>query len=166
VNWCNLGKEDGLSKMWSFLLQCPKLERVTLEGNRIASLKAFLLASPSGTEEDKCSGKPSRLRYLNLEENPIVEDPEDLKALLNTHLQLQYISDSSFPPDVQYLLDINNCGRILLEGGLRPIPLSVWSKVLERTSSVLDGDIERTAAVFFYFLRNGSALANRNEPWK
>jgi hypothetical protein len=188
---CNLGKGDDLSKVWSFLLHCPKLERIRLRGNHIVSLKAFLLASPIGTDEDKCSGKPSRLRSFDLEENPIDEDPEDLKALLNTHLQLQYISGSSFPPDVQYLLDINkcgrillegglrpippdvqylldinNCGRILLEGGVRPIPLSVWSKVLERTSSVLNGDIERTAAVFFYFLRNGSALANRNELWK
>jgi Leucine-rich repeat (LRR) protein len=67
-------------------LQCPELERVTLEDNHIASLKAFLLASPSGAEEDKCSGKPSRLRSLDLRGNPVVEDPEDLMALLNTHL--------------------------------------------------------------------------------
>ncbi len=154
-------------------MHCPKLERVRLQENRIASLKAFLLTSPSGeTEEDKCSGKPSRLRSLNLQKNPIDEDSEDLKALLNTYLQLdtysqlEYSSDSLFTPDVQYLLDINKCGRILLEGGVRPIQLSVWSKVLERTSSVLKGDIERTAAVFFYFLRNGPAFADRNEPWQ
>jgi hypothetical protein len=103
---------------------------------------------------------------LNLQDNPIDEDPEDLKALLEIHLQLEYFSDSSFTPEVQYLLDVIKCGRILLEGGVRPIHLSVWSKVLERTSSVLNGDIERTAAVFFYFLRNGPAFANRNEPWK
>jgi Leucine-rich repeat (LRR) protein len=165
---CNLGEGEGLSKVWSFLLHCPKLERIDLAGNHIANLKAFLLTSPSGgTDEDKCSGKPSRLRSLRLQDNPIDEDPEDLKALLNTHLQLEYYcSHSSFTPEVQYLLDINKCGRILLEGGVRPSPLSVWSKVLERTSSFLDGDIERTAAVFFYFLRNGPAFANRNEPWK
>jgi hypothetical protein len=164
---CNLGEGDGLSKVWSFLLHCPKLDRIDLAHNRIASLKAFLLTSPSGgTEEDKCSGKASRLRSLHLRNNPIVEDPEDLKAVLNIHLQLEYFSNSSFTPEVQYLLDINKCGRILLEGGVRPIPLSVWSNVLERTSSVLNGDMERTAAVFFYFLRNGSAFANRNEPWK
>jgi hypothetical protein len=161
---CNLDKGDGLSKVWSFLLLCPKLEHVRLQDCSITSLKAFLLTLPSGTDEYKRSGKPSRLRSLDLCNNPIVEDPEDLKALLNTHLQLEYISGSSFNPEVQYLVDINRCGRILLEGGVRPIPLSVWSKVLERTSSVLGGDIERTAAVFFYFLRNGSAFANRNEP--
>jgi hypothetical protein len=168
---CNLREGDGLSKVWNFLLRCPKLESIDLRQNHIASLKAFLLTSPSGTDENKYSGKPSRLRSLHL--RPIVGDPEDLKALLNNHLQLEYIdiipehsSHSSFTPEVQYLLDINKCGRVLLEGGVRPIPLSVWSKVLERTSSVLDGDLEHTAAVFFYFLRNGPVFANRNEPWK
>jgi hypothetical protein len=167
VDGCNLGKGDAMSKVWGFLLHCPKLERVRLQDNSIASLKAFLLTSPSGgTEEDECCGKASRLRSLHLYNNPIVQDPKDLKALLNIHLQLEYFGVISLTPEVQYLLDINKCGRILLEGGVRPIPISFWSKLLERTSYVLNGDIERTAAVFFYFLRNGAAFANRNEPWE
>jgi hypothetical protein len=54
------------------------------------------------------------------------EDAEVLVALLYAHLQLEYKSDSGpfFPPQVQYLMDLNRCGRILLEGrGITSIPL-------------------------------------------
>jgi Leucine-rich repeat (LRR) protein len=164
VDGVNLGQGDDLSKVWSFILRCPKLASVELNQNDIANLRPLLLT----LEEEKGSGKQSQLRSLDLQYNQIHEDPEDLKAFLKTHMQLEYTSDSSFPPEMQYLVDINACGRILLEGGVRPIPLAVWPKVLERAASVLciHDDTERIASVFFYFLRNGPAFANRCETWK
>jgi Leucine-rich repeat (LRR) protein len=40
LDGCNLGKGNSMSKVWSFLLHCPKLESVRLQDNSIASLCA------------------------------------------------------------------------------------------------------------------------------
>jgi Leucine-rich repeat (LRR) protein len=180
----NLGAKNELSTMWRFLSGCPKLERASLQKNSFRHLNGFISAFLQGGEDNPTAGRLRSLdvgrrmpfRFLvstngvlqripNLLEG---EDPEALVALLNTHLQLEYKSaSSSFPPQVQYLLDINRCGRILLEGrGITSIPLSVWCRVLERTNNLLDGKVERNASVLHFFLRNGPALATRGANWE
>jgi hypothetical protein len=160
-----LGEKDRLSNIWRFLNGCPKLESVYLENNGIRNLSGFMPALQGGEDNSTAS---RGLRMLDVQDwsgnnTRLEEDPEVLVALLNTHLQLEYKSNSSsFPPQVQYLMDLNRCGRILLEGrGITSIPLSEWSLILERTNNFLDGKVERNGSVLYYFLRNGPALASR-----
>jgi hypothetical protein len=145
-----------LSNIWRFLSGCPKLELVSLRGNAIKDLNAFV---PAWQGREDSSRTASRLLCLDLLEcgpplNDIEEDPEVLIALLNTHLHLEYKSDSRFfPPQVQYLMDIKRCGRILLEDrGITSIPLSVWPRILERTNNSLDCKVERNASALYVLL--------------
>jgi hypothetical protein len=105
---------------------------------------------------------------LDVQDSSFEEDPEVLVALLNTHLQVEYRSDSrSFPPQVQYLMDLNRCGRILLEGrDITSIPLSAWPRILERTKNFCGRKVKRNASALYYFLRNGPALAARGVNWE
>jgi Leucine-rich repeat (LRR) protein len=159
-----LGEKDRLSSIWRFLSGCPKLEYVILQGNGITDLTPFIPAL-QGREDSRTA---SRLRLLDVRDISFEEDPEVLVALLNTHLHVEYISDSrSFPPQVQYLMDLNRCGRILLEGrGITSIPLSAWPRILERTNDFLDDEVERNASALYYFLRNGPAFAARGKNWE
>jgi Leucine-rich repeat (LRR) protein len=171
---CNkLGEKDRLSNIWRFLSGCAKLECVCLTGNAIKDLTPFISAL-QGREDNRTA---SRLRILDVQnlfsfeedfEEDFDEYPEVLVALLNTHLQLTYISyltvhSGDFTPQVLYLMDLNRCGRILLEGrGITSIPLSVWPRILERTKNCCDREVERNASALYYFLRNGPALAARD----
>jgi hypothetical protein len=150
-----LGEKDRLTNIWRFLSGCPKLESVSLWNDGVRNLSAFMPTVQGG----EANPTASRLRMLGIHEwnNRLEEDPEVLVALLNTHLQLEYRSfSSSFPPQVQYLMDLNRCGRILLEGrGITSIPLSAWPRILERTNTFLDGKVERNASAVYYFLRSG-----------
>jgi Leucine-rich repeat (LRR) protein len=143
-----LGEKDRMSKIWRFLCGCPKLEHVTLNWNDIKDLTPFIPAS-RGRED---SHTASQLLCLDRRDPNFEEDPKGLIALLNAHLQLEYKSQyyRSFPPQANYLIDINRCGRILLEGrGITSIPLSVWSRILERTNSFLCREIERNASALY-----------------
>jgi hypothetical protein len=179
-----LGAKNELSTIWRFLSGCPKLERASLQTNSFKHLNGFISAFLQGGGKDNPT--ESRLRSLDVRERPKLvmferddgrtpnpnllegEDPEALVALLNTHLRLEYkCASPSFPPQVQYLLDINRCGRILLEGrGITSIPLSAWCRVLRRTNKLLDGTVERNASALYFLLRNGPALATRGERWE
>jgi hypothetical protein len=182
LSYNKLGEKDRLSNIWRFLSGCPKLECVILTGNGIEDLTPFIPAL-QGREDSRTA---SRLRLLDVQnpsfeedleasfeeslevycEKDLEEDPEVLVALLNAHLQLEYRSDlRSFPPQVQYLMDLNRCGRILLEGrGITSIPLSAWPRVLERTNHLLR--YKDNASVLYYFFRNGPALATRGANWE
>jgi Leucine-rich repeat (LRR) protein len=168
LSYNKLGEKDRLSNIWRFLSGCPKLEYVCLRGNIIRDLTPFIHAL-QGRED---SHTASRLLCLDIvEDDPasFEEDPEVLVALLNTHLHVEYKSGDwrSYPPQVQYLKDINRCGRILLEGrGITSIPLSAWPRILERTNNLLRYKVERNASALYYFLRNGPALATRGANWE
>jgi hypothetical protein len=172
----NLGAKNELSTMWRFLSGCPKLERAPLQMNSFIHLNGFISAFLQGGGKDNPT--ESRLRSLDVREklfggskgNPIRnllegEDPEVLVAFLNTHLQLEYKCGSSFPPQVQYLLDINRCGQILFRG-ITSIPLSVWCRVLERTNNLLDSKVKRNTSALYFFLQNGPAFAARCANWE
>jgi hypothetical protein len=77
----------------------------------------------------------SRLRTLNLERNPLGEgDRAALAKLVEDHPELQAIGLSKqqsllITPAIQYMLDLNRGGRVLLKDP--SIPLSGWPTVLE-----------------------------------
>jgi hypothetical protein len=120
---------------------------------------------------------PSRLRRLGLEGNPLGDDDRAaLAKLVKDHPELQDFGFSKdeeallITPDLQYLLDLNRSGRVLLT---KPsTPLSVWAQVLERANSLFENDSmfatdedrnsrpERRASVI-YSLLQGPAFAAR-----
>lgn len=71
----------------------------------------------------------------------------------------------SSSPLLQHYLDVNSCGRLLLEGTqcITPIPISVWPIVLARANTVgqcWNGGDSRRANIIYYLL-HGPALAAR-----
>jgi hypothetical protein len=65
--------------------------------------------------------------------------------------------------ETQYLLRINHCGRVLVEGSksqARALPLSMWPTVLERAHKNYPREVGRdpTPTGLFYLLRNGPVL--------
>jgi hypothetical protein len=121
---------------------------------------------------------PSRLRRLGLEGNPLGDDDRAaLAKLLKDHSELQdfgfsWVEESLLiTSDIQYMLDLNSSGRVLLT---KPsTPLSVWAKVLERANRLIedetDSDVqgasdvrtERQASVI-YTLLQGPAFRGRS----
>jgi hypothetical protein len=120
---------------------------------------------------------PSRLRRLDLRGNPLGDDDRAaLAKLVEDHPELQDFGFSEeeesllITPDLQYMLDFNRSGRVLLT---KPsTPLSVWATVLERANSLFENDSmfatdedrdtgpERRASVI-YGLLQGPAFAAR-----
>jgi hypothetical protein len=90
-----------------------------------------------------------------------------LAKLVENHPELQDLGDiSRISPDIEYMLDLNRSGRVLLT---KPsTPLSVWPKVLERAGSSIfenktDSDVRagRRASVI-YGLLQGPAFRARS----
>jgi hypothetical protein len=121
---------------------------------------------------------PSRLRRLGLEGNPLGDDDRAaLAKLVEDHPELQDFGFRSHnrrlltTSDIQYMLDLNRSGRVLLT---KPnTPLSVWAKVIERANRLFENDSifeidtdrdarpERRASVI-YALVQGPAFAARS----
>jgi hypothetical protein len=110
---------------------------------------------------------------------------------------MAYKGKKGTPTDVEYLLQINHAGRYLLEtngignnrnnrnstdnsggsgdgnGGIgnRPVPLSLWPLILERSYSKSDKmygaypQLPKTATGMYYLLRNGPALSYRTNTY-
>jgi hypothetical protein len=114
---------------------------------------------------------PSRLRRLGLEGNPLGDDDRAaLAKLVEDHPELHDFGFHSpneplLPSDIQYMLDLNRSGRVLLR---KPsTPLSVWAKVLERANSLFDSDADRDTrserrASVIYVLLQGPAFTARS----
>jgi hypothetical protein len=89
-----------------------------------------------------------------------------LAKLVEDHPELQDLGNiSRMAPDIQYMLDLNRSGRILLT---KPsTPLSVWPKVLERAGSMFENETDsdvcagRRASVI-YGLLQGPAFRARS----
>jgi hypothetical protein len=106
-------------------------------------------------------------RIMNL---PNESDKQSLVDLLRRNRYLGFICSDFYrqklySPLAEHFLDINESGRCLIEGGGCPIPLSVWSIVLERVNQKLTQDDEdhklcRRANVI-YCLLHGPAFAAR-----
>jgi hypothetical protein len=114
---------------------------------------------------------PSRLRRLGLEGNPLDDDDNKaaLAKLVEDHPELQDFGLRSqngrlLTSDIQYMLDLNRSGRVLLT---KPsTPLSVWARVLERANRLFENDADRDArpkrrASVIYALLQGPAFAAR-----
>jgi hypothetical protein len=148
LKWNSLVDCDDLSKVCHFVSGCSRLKRLGLHFNGIASFKPFISTS---TRE----ALPSRLQILDLFDNPFLycpveEELEVLRTFLDTHFHLHDIG-MAHPrhrdAKVDYLLDLNRCGRsLLLEGETPTLPLSVWPIVLQRIDSILTVDEEDDAA--------------------
>jgi Leucine-rich repeat (LRR) protein len=110
-------------------------------------------------------------RIMNL---PNESDKQSLVDLLRRNRYLGFICSDFYrqklySPLAEHFLDINESGRCLIEGGGCPIPLSVWSIVLERVNQKLtrrdtqddeDHKLCRRANVI-YCLLHGPAFAAR-----
>jgi hypothetical protein len=123
----------------------------------------------------------SRLEKLDLVDyhrDPFGGHDEELLVLLKIHPNLWDICSHPNLWDIgnksslvsqniqlQGLVDLNRCGRYLLDDKEGSVPLSLWPKVLELTNEALDGEVERSASALYHFLRNGPALATRGENW-
>jgi hypothetical protein len=153
-------ENDDLTKLSILLCKCPNLLDIDLSENLITRLDL-----PGSMFQ------PSKLRQFDMDDNPVVYDPaeEDISCLLrlvDSHPELGYVGvgvmkSALCSPHVQYLLDLNRCGRVLLKGG-GGIPLSVWPLVLERAiqdENFYSVDSRRTNVL--YQLLKGPALAGR-----
>jgi hypothetical protein len=126
---------------------------------------------------------PPRIRSLRLYEcfriffSSNESDKQSLVDLLRRNRYLGFIGSNFhkselYSPLAGHYLDINESGRCLIEGG-HPIPLSVWSIVLERVNQKLtrrrdlyhaedeEHKICRRANAIYYLL-HGPALAARD----
>jgi hypothetical protein len=119
---------------------------------------------------------PSRLRRLDLRGNPLGDDDRAaLAKLVKDHPELQDFGFSEeeeallITPDLQYILDFNRSGRVLLT---KPsTPLSIWATVLERANSLFENDSmfatdedrdtgpERRASVIYSLLQGPAFVA-------
>jgi hypothetical protein len=122
---------------------------------------------------------PSKLRrlglrrYSNIMHSSNEYDKQFLVDLLRRNRSLGFICTNFHKtklhsPLAEHYLDINEIGRCLIEGE-HPIPLSVWSMVLERVNQKLTRrdrrnkfrKLRRRRANAIYYLLHGPAFAAR-----
>jgi hypothetical protein len=120
------------------------------------------------------------LRRLNLDDNLVVKNLFKGKLIVKTSNVLSLVpflernpelgdlgqdfmnlmDADSFPPQVQHLMDMNGCGRVLLRDGSPP--LSVWPLVLVKAidDTYLEDNPSRMANVIYHLLQ-GPAFVSR-----
>ena len=143
----------------------PKLTRCSgtfvalLSFQRIAQriLQANINITGNNPQTTKIITSASRLRMLRLGwtgNTRIESSPEDTKVFLRAFPELETIVYGGQGPeraDVQYLLDVNHAGRVLVEQKIdnarTRMPLSLWPTVLARAS-------ERGPDGIYYLLHN------------
>jgi hypothetical protein len=118
---------------------------------------------------------PRRLRQLDLSHTPLMKSTEgtddgleksDIIKLLNKQIELGVVCKSysdfeksrMFSLEAEHLLDINECGRVLLTEA--SVALSVWPIVLARANKRLQESPSRNANVL-YSLLHGPVFASR-----
>jgi hypothetical protein len=171
----------------------PKLTSIDLGRNHISSLTDMAPLHDKKGKACQFSAMregPSRLQKLQLKYNPIwyKNDPENQQALLGIlqlHPQLGWLGDTFEDqsalccPNILHQLDINRCGRILIDGKRHGIKVadSMWPLILERTNKVMGGSSPttfqstrtspskrtqqcRTANVIFHLISRGPAFAD------
>jgi hypothetical protein len=141
-----------------------RLRRLDLDDNLVVT-NLFLGKLSTATN------KKRRLRRLNLDDRKLVVKTGavlSLVPLLERHPELgdlgqdfmNLMDADSFPPQVQHLMDMNRCGRVLLRDG--SLPLSVWPLVLVKAinDTYLEDNPSRMANVIYHLLQ-GPAFVSR-----
>jgi hypothetical protein len=135
--------DQEVSKIFINLSSLPSLGKINLYGNNVTNLK--IISSSLVPQKE-----PSRLRKLNLDNNNFGSDgKEALLAIARYFPELSSFGPLDLCPDINHVLDLNLCGRVLLTGYYKPIPLSVWPLVLARTNRKLRNKPVSCASVIF-----------------
>jgi hypothetical protein len=167
-------KDEDIREILIMLWQCPNLVSIDLSDNAIRNLGIFQNQVSTATD------KKSRLRRLDLDDNLVVTDLFEGKLVVKTGAVLSLVpllernpelgdlgqdfmnlvDADSFPPQVQHLMDMNRCGRVLLRDDR--IPLSVWPLVLVKAinDTYLEDNPSRMANAIYHLLQ-GPAFVSR-----
>jgi hypothetical protein len=168
-------KDEDIREILNMLWQCPNLVSIDLSDNGIVNLGIFQNQVSTATDKKK-----SRLRRLDLDDNLVVtnlfegilvvktNDVLSLVPLLEANPELgdlgqdfmNLMDADSFPPQVQHLMDMNRCGRVLLRDG--SLPLSIWPLVLVKAinDTYFEENPSRMANVIYHLLQ-GPAFVSR-----
>jgi len=178
IKRCELNDNQLETLLFEVLPRFPNMNSLDLILNEIQSVESVV----DRLRSDKTCFISKSIRYLNLQHNPIMKkmmiegDPKETAAILsflqtfNTVCNLGGCKGGDYDPDVEYALRINHAGRNIVEGsGDRPLPLSVWPIVLERSFEKSGHIYEernenrnlKNPTGLYYLLRNGPALAGR-----
>jgi Leucine-rich repeat (LRR) protein len=153
------------SQIWSILSRLPEsVVRISLQTFYIEECKSL------------CSIRlPRRLRQLDLSDTPLIKSTEgtddglekiEILKLLNKQIELgavcnyynHFEKSRLFSLEAEHLLDINECGRVLLTEA--SVALSVWPIALARANKRLQKYPSRNASAL-YSLLHGPACASR-----
>jgi hypothetical protein len=155
------------TNIWSILSRLPEsVVHISLQRFYIEEFKSL------------CSMRfPRRLRQLDIPDTLLMMkstegtddglEKIDILKLLNKQIELgavcndydQFEKSSLFSLEAEHLLDINECGRVLLTDEA-PVALSVWPIVLARANKRLQEYPSRNANVL-YSLLHGPVFASR-----
>jgi hypothetical protein len=155
ISYAGLSDAD-LGNLVEVLSTCPRLETLTLNGNKITHNGLELLASKP---------LPSALRWLSLTNNDVEEEkrPRLILRLLQENPQLWSvlcwdIDAAEVLPEINHFKDLNKSGRILLGKDHRSVPLSLWPLVLERANGLFYRKQGARRANAIFHLLQGPAL--------
>ena len=183
----NFGQAHVECILINLLSNCPQIQKVQVEGDRIVSIGHFILNSLDEKSIDSLSS--SRLKHLDFEMFYFGEEAvarkivclllRTFKALRNFRYVYKLIRKGESidevgdmfvdDPEIDYMRRINNGGRCLIEAEKRGsrIPLSVWPIILEMTdkfgSGFYENDEKRRATALYYLLREGTILIERED---
>ena len=156
------------------LWQCSNLVSIDLSDNAIGNLGIFQNQVSTATD------KKSRLRRLDLDDNLVVTDLFEGKLVVKTGAVLSLVpllernpelgdlgqdfmnlvDADSFPPQVQHLMDMNRCGRVLLQDGSPPLSAGPLVLVKAINDTYLEDNPLRMANVIYHLLQ-GPAFVSR-----
>jgi hypothetical protein len=147
LRYCGLD-HIAFSKLWSRLSCWRKLIDIDITGNQVSSL-------------DSVKSNITRLKRIDISHNPILTDEAHgrktgLAEFLTMHPELkslgqQFKKSKCYSPDLQHLLDINTCGRVLFCDGFQT-HYSMWPTVLERANIIFQESPHRQANVLFHLI--------------
>lgn len=162
LSMCDLDEGD-LAAVWSIIPSCKSLTSLNVSGNRIATLNVAAITK----------GKPTRLRALNLEANPVVNslDPRDEKALariLDFNQELCCIGSKGMRwplvLGLEQALDYNFARVLLNQQKIRrglAVPMSLWPAAIAKMNSQPHKDDARKANMIHDVLL-GPAFSGRS----
>ena len=165
-----------IAQLCQFSKKCKNIQVIDLKGNEVGDLDGFQsLMAPE-------LQATSRLRLINLKENPIIyhslpeEDQTRLAEMLRVHPSLgsfggdqttidkvvdAIVLRSWACPKTNHLIEANRAGRCLvMHQGQPSVGLSVWPIVLARANHVFSKyrAKKRSANAVYFLLRNNPEL--------
>eukprot|EP00980_Cylindrotheca_fusiformis_P030580 scaffold25072_cov152-Cylindrotheca_fusiformis.AAC.1 len=170
LRYCGLDHLD-FATIYTQLCHWPNLIEIDLAGNQVHSLDGIVVAK---------SKKMTRLQRLDLSHNPILMNNNnndndgdnntisngttsssrtrrELATFLRMHPELQclgprFSKSNLYSPEIQHLMDINSCGRILFCDGYETEYYSIWPRVLERANIKFRESSKRQANVIYHLI--------------